>query len=382
MQVPLLDLKEQYRGLRDEILPVIEEICESQYFIGGPRVESFERAVAAYSGTSHAVGVASGTDALLVSLLALDIGPGDAVLTTPYTFFATVGCIWRTGATAVFADIDPDTFNLDPESVARVADEVARAGTLTLKAMIPVHLYGQCAPMSELLALADALGIAVIEDAAQAIGSEYLLAGEARRAGSMGHTGCFSFFPSKNLGGFGDGGMVVTNDDALAERLRRLRNHGMEPKYYHGEVGGNFRLDALQAGVLEVKLAHLDAWHEARRSHAAFYNAAFEGSVVEAPKAVYAENGLVNHHIYNQYVVRVPERDRVRQELLDSGIGCEIYYPLPLHMQRCFESLGYREGDFPVSEQAARDTLALPVYPEMTEEMLAAVAQGVLSKVG
>jgi dTDP-4-amino-4,6-dideoxygalactose transaminase len=382
MKVPLLDLKAQYRGLRDEIMPVIDEVCESQYFIGGPRVESFEKAVAAYSGTAHAVGVSSGTDALLASLMALDIGPGDAVLTTPYTFFATAGCIWRTGARPVFADIDPDTFNLDPESVAHVAEEIRRDGTLELKALLPVHLYGQCAPMAELLALADGLGLAVIEDAAQSIGSEYLLDGEVRRAGSMGTAGCFSFFPSKNLGGFGDGGMVVTNDEEVAERLRRLRNHGMEPKYFHAEVGGNFRLDALQAGVLEVKLAYLDRWHAARRAHAAYYESAFAGSSVCTPPAIYANSGLTNHHIYNQYVVRVPDRDRVRQELLDSGIGCEIYYPLPMHMQSCFESLGYAEGDFPVSEAAARETLALPVYPEMTEEMLSAVAGAVLDIVG
>ncbi len=366
MSVPLLDLKRQYAALKDEILPVIHEVCESQYFIGGPHVAAFESAVAAYCGTAHAIGVSSGTDALLISLMALGIGPGDGVLTTPYTFFATAGCIARLGAIPVFVDIDPVTFNLDPDQVAA---RLRAVGEIPIKALMPVHLYGQAADMARLNALASEFGIPVIEDAAQAIGCESPVeGGGAARAGSMGTLGCFSFFPSKNLGGFGDGGMVVTDRDDLAASMMRLRNHGMDPKYYHAEVGGNFRLDALQAAVLSIKLQYLDQWHAARRANAARYDAAFADSVIQTPAAVYRERGVTQYHIYNQYVVRVPNRDKVRAVLTDAGIGCEVYYPLPLHRQACFAHLGYAPGSLPISEQAAEQTLALPIYPELVQE--------------
>jgi len=371
MNVPLLDLKAQYAPLRDDIRAAIDEVCDAQSFILGPRVETFEEHIAAYCGAEHAVGVSSGTDALLAALMALDVGPGDGVVTTPYSFFATGGCIARLGATPVFVDIDPATFNIDPARVrALLEDPPERFRALRMKALAPVHLYGQCAAMDPLLALAAEHGLAVVEDAAQAIGAQYPGAAGPRRAGTMGDMGCFSFFPSKNLGGFGDGGMVVTNDGALADRLRRLRNHGSKPKYYHPEIGGNFRLDALQAAVLDVKLPHLDRWHARRRAHAARYNEAFAGSAVTTPAAVYEGRGLDVPHIYNQYVIRVPDRDAVRERLTAGGIGSEIYYPVPLHLQECFRALGYAEGSLPESERAARETLALPVYPELTDTML------------
>jgi dTDP-4-amino-4,6-dideoxygalactose transaminase len=379
--VPLLDLKPQYAGLRRELLQVIEELCDSQMFILGPRVEAFERSVAAYCGASYAVGVSSGTDAILAALMAVGVGPGDAVLTTPYTFFATAGCIARLGAIPLFADIDPVTFNLSPEAARRVVshppDRVARA---RLKAILPVHLFGQCADMDSFLALGEELGVPVIEDACQAIGAEYPGVQGTRRAGAMGLAGCFSFFPSKNLGGFGDGGLVTTNDAALAARLKALRNHGSEIRYYHTMVGGNFRLDALQAAVLQVKLPHLESWHSRRRENAAFYDRAFAGSAVKTPEAVY-RGRAVNFHIYNQYVVRVPRRDAVRARLQNAGIGCEVYYPVPLHLQACFRDLGYQPGDFPESERAATETLALPIYPELTDEQRTAVVQAVLEAV-
>ncbi|MBN1556757.1 MAG: DegT/DnrJ/EryC1/StrS family aminotransferase, partial [Lentisphaerae bacterium] len=389
--VPLLDLKAQYAALRDEIRPVLDAVCASQRFIMGPRVEAFERHAAAYCGTAEAVGVSSGTDALLAALMALDVGPGDAVITTPYSFFATAGSIARLGATPVFADIDPETYNLDPAAAeALLAALPERFRSLRPRVLMPVHLFGQTADMAPLLALAERYGLHVVEDACQAIGAEYpgprhaadgSAAHGVKRAGSLGDMGCFSFFPSKNLGGFGDGGLVTTNDTALAERLRLLRNHGAHPKYYHALVGGNFRLDALQAAVLDVKLPHLDAWHAARRAHAAFYDRALAGSPVRPPAAVYRDSGAAQYHIYNQYVVRVPDRDAVRAGLHEAGIGSEVYYPVPLHRQACFRELGYREGDLPVSERAARETLALPVYPELTESMTAYVADTLLKRV-
>ena len=378
MKIPLLDLKAQYARIREEVRQAIDDVCDAQYFILGPTVEAFERHVAEYSGTNHAIGVSSGTDALLVALMALDIGPGDAVVTTPYSFFATAGCIARLGATPVFADIDPATFNIDPGRVrALLKDPPARFGSLNFKAMIPVHLFGQMADMDELLEIAAEFELKVIEDAAQAIGSEYPSSTGVHRAGSMGDMGCFSFFPSKNLGGFGDGGMVTTNSDDLAARLRRLRNHGAEPKYYHSEIGGNFRLDALQAAVLDVKLKHLDSWHEERRTNAAHYNKLFEGTPVATPQAVYAGTAATNFHIYNQYVIRVPDRDTVRDRLKAADIGCEVYYPVSLSRQECFGYLGYAAGDMPLSEQAAGETLALPIYPELTTAMLDHVAKTV-----
>lgn len=362
MQVPLLDLKAQYATLKDEMLEAISGVLDTQVCIGGPLVAEFERRVAAVSNCRHAVGVSSGTDALLNALMSLEIGPGDEVITTPFTFFATVGCIVRVGARPVFADIDPRTYNIDP---ARIEECV----TPRTKAIIPVHLYGQMADMDPIMAVAERHGLAVIEDAAQAISATY----RGRKAGSVGTVGCFSFFPSKNLGGIGDGGMVVTNDADLYERLDLMRNHGAKPKYYHKYVGGNFRLDPIQAAALMVKLPHLDAWSEARRQHAAVYDALFAGTAVQTP---WISPDCVS--IYNQYVVRVPERDALCKHLGAKGIGHAIYYPVPAHLQECFANLGYGEGDFPESEKAAREVVALPVYPEMTAEMQRTVADAVL----
>ena len=381
--VPLLDLKAQYVGMRDEIRAAMDEVCDAQYFILGPKVTEFEAHVAEYCGTADAVGVSSGSDALLISLMALDIGAGDAVLTTPYTFFATVGAIVRLGAVPVFADIDPVSFNIDPESARLVAESMSEKNPgLKLKAIVPVHLYGQAAEMDALMELAKDFDLAVIEDAAQAIGVEYKSESGLKRVGSMGDTGCFSFFPSKNLGGFGDGGIVTTNDRELADKIRKLRNHGSAPKYYHKLVGGNFRLDALQAAVLDIKLGYLEAWHAKRRQNADFYAKLFAGTAVKTPQAAYRESGLTNYHIYNQFVVRVPNRDAARRALVDANIGCDIYYPVPLHMQECFANLGYVEGDFPVSEAAAAETLALPIYPELTESMQEYVAETLINAVG
>ena len=378
MNVPLLDLKPQYAPLREEIRKVLDEVCDSQYFILGPRVEAFEKQAAAYCGVPYAVGVSSGTDAILAALMAAGVGPGDAVLTTPYSFFATAGCVARLGAVPLFADIDPATYNLDPEQARRVLEAPpARFSGRPVKAILPVHLYGQVADMDPLLALGRAHGAAVIEDACQAIGAEYPSAAGARKAGALGLAGCFSFFPSKNLGCFGDGGLVTTSDPAFAARLKALRNHGSEVKYYHLTVGGNFRLDAIQAAVLSVKLPHLDDWHAGRRANAAFYESAFRVTAVRTPVEAYAQAGLAIPHIYNQYVVRVPDRDQVRRRLSEAGVGHEVYYPLPLHLQACFRDLGYREGDFPESERAARETLALPIFPELTESQRAAVAEAV-----
>lgn len=363
MKVPLLDLKAQYATIKDEVRSAVDAVFESQYFILGPEVDKLEKAVAEYSGAPYAVGVSSGTDALLVALLALDIGPSDEVITTPFTFFSSASVISRLGAKPVFVDIEPRTFNIDP-------GRIEKAVTPRTKAVIPVHLFGQCADMDPILAMAKKHGLKVIEDAAQTIGAEY----KGRKAGSMGEIGAFSFFPSKNLGGAGDGGMVVMKDRALYERVKTLRVHGMEPKYYHRELGGNFRLDALQAAVLSVKLPRLDGWSRARRANAEFYDANIrktglvEKGFVETPKAVYMARGDANHHIYNQYTLRVKDRDKLQAHLRSKEIGNEIYYPVPLHLQECFKSLGYGAGDFPASEKAAGEVLALPVYPELTEE--------------
>jgi dTDP-4-amino-4,6-dideoxygalactose transaminase len=384
MHVPLLDLKAQLQPLREEILAAVTEVVDSTRYIMGPRLEALEEEVAAYSGTQYGIGVSSGTDALLVSLMALGVGQGDLVITTPYTFFATMGVVLRLGARPVFVDIDPETYNIDPYLLDRTLEEHARAGK-SIKAMIPVHLYGQCADMASIVSLAEQYSIPVVEDAAQAIGAVYPGVEEGgpvrwQPAGSMGDVGCFSFFPSKNLGGIGDGGMVVTSDEALARRLRQLRMHGMAPKYYHAMVGGNFRMDPIQAAVLSVKLPHLPEWHRARRRNAARYNALFhEADLVAAqkvtlPKAVYSDlAGRETHepdfHIYNQYVLRVADRDGLKAFLDDAGVGNEIYYPLPLHQQECLAGLGYGDVSFPEAERAARETIALPVYPELTEEM-------------
>lgn len=369
MNVPLLDLKQQYAALEEPILKAIRDLCAQQAFILGPTVEQFEREVAAYCGVPHAVGMSSGTDALLIALMALEVGPGDAVITTPYSFFATAGSIARLGATPVFADIDPATLNIDPHAVQRILEgwSFSRYAALTPRVLMPVHLFGQMADMTALQKIASRAGLRIIEDAAQAIGSEYPVNRVGHKAGAIGDMGCFSFFPSKNLGGFGDGGMVVAKDDRLADTLRCLRNHGAAKKYYHTLIGGNFRLDAIQAAVLRVKLPHLDSWHEARRRNAARYDAAFAGTPIVPPTAIYRNSGVNHFHIYNQYVVRVPNRDSVLEGLRQAGIGAEVYYPKALHLQECFAHLGYHEGDMPHSEAAARETLAIPIYPELTE---------------
>ncbi len=366
MQVPLLDLKAQYAGLKEEMMPIISEVMDSQYFINGPAVKELEADIAEYCQTTTAIGVSSGTDALIVSLMSLGIGEqlpacrtGEScsgpheVITTPYTFFATAGSIWRVGAKPVFVDIDPVTFNIDPA-------QIEAAVTENTKAIMPVHLFGQCSDMDPILAIAAKHDLAVIEDAAQAIGAKY----KGKPAGSLGTTGCFSFFPSKNLGGLGDGGMVVTQDAELGEKLRQCRNHGSKPKYFHKWVGGNFRLDTLQAAGLRVKLKYLDSWHEGRRANAATYNELF-ADVEEVATPAIADT---NESIYNQYVIRVPKRDELREHLKANGVGCEVYYPLSLHEQECFAGLGYKKGDFPESEKAAAETLALPVYAELTDE--------------
>ncbi len=384
MAVPLLDLKAQYATIRDEVRKVVDAVFESQRFILGPEVEALEQEVAAYTGVAHAVGVTSGTDALLLALMALDVGSGDEVLTTPYTFFATAGAIHRLGATPIFADVDPVSYNLDPAALeAALRDRLARGGRV--KAIMPVHLFGLPADMVRIEALAARHGLPVIEDAAQAIGAEYAWppasgsSGRRRRAGAMGAVGCFSFFPSKNLGGAGDGGMCVTDDARLAERLKALRVHGSRKKYYHEEVGINGRLDALQAAVLRVKLRHLEAWHAARARNADRYRRLFREAGLAAPAGpvTLPSDGAPHRHVYNQFVIRVPRRDALVAHLHEAGIGCEVYYPVPLDRQACFAHLGYPEGAFPESERAARETLALPIYPELTEAQQAEVVEAI-----
>ncbi|HNY80479.1 MAG: DegT/DnrJ/EryC1/StrS family aminotransferase [Sedimentisphaerales bacterium] len=366
MQVPLLDLKAQYATIKDEVLAAVAEVLESQRCIGGPKVEELERQIAQVSDCQYAVGVSSGTDALLNCLMSLQIGPGDEVITTPFTFFATVGCIARVGARPVFVDIDPKTYNIDP-------DLIEAAITKDTKAIMPVHLFGQMADMDAIMDVAERYNLAVIEDAAQSITSTY----KGRKAGSIGTAGCFSFFPSKNLGGIGDGGMVVTNDEALYKRLVLMRNHGMEPKYYHKYVGANFRLDPIQAVALLVKLPHLDDWSQARRDNAAYYDKRFKGTVVQTP---YVSPDC--RTIYNQYCIRAPRRDEVVAHLQANRIGCEIYYPVPAHLQECFAYLGCKEGSFPASEKAAKEIMALPIYPELTDEMQDAVVDAILGFLG
>ena len=398
MKVPLLDLKAQYQTIKDEIKEAMEEVLDSQHFILGPKVEALEEAVASYCSCKYGVGVSSGTDALLIALMAESIGTGQGVVTVPYTFFSTAGCIYRLGARPFFVDIDPLTYNMDPDAIKRFIEAecdfdsssdvpVHKTSGIRIRAIIPVHLYGQCAPMDRIIEMAGEYNLVVIEDGAQAIGTEYPYAqsGEPMRAGSMGHFGCFSFFPSKNLGGFGDGGMVTTSDEEMAEKLKILRAHGSKPKYYHHLVGGNFRLDALQAAVLLVKLKHLNNWTNKRRQNAEYYKSLFQQSglvdkgFVTPPQAVWEKissrnfsnpqfeirNSKLVGHIYNQYVIRAKRRDELRAYLNEHGVGTEIYYPLPLHLQPCFAELGYEAGDFPESEKAAAETLALPIYPEL-----------------
>ena len=375
MQVPLLDLKPQYRPLAQEIQAAIEKVCASQAFILGPAVKELEARVAAYSQCRFGIGVSSGTDALLLALMALEIDRGDAVITSPFTFFATAGTIARTGAVPLFCDIDPATFNISPQALdaliqtqceRRNGQLLTRRGGLHVKALMPVHLYGQMADMPALMKIAQANGLRVIEDAAQAIGAED---GDRRRAGSYGDVGCLSFFPTKNLGAFGDAGMCVANDPELAERLDVLRVHGGKPKYFHSFIGGNFRLDELQGAVLNVKLKYLDEWTTGRQRNGAFYDRAFAradlGGAVQTPPLT--QRG---RHIYNQYVIRARDRDLLRQHLAAEGVGTEIYYPVPLHLQKCFAYLGHARGQFPESERAAEETLALPIFPELTETQL------------
>ena len=362
VRIPLLDLKAQYASLRPELLSAVSEVLESQVCILGPKVVELEEKVAALCDCRFALGVSSGTDALLAVLMSLGIGEGDEVITTPFTFFATAGSIARQGARPVFVDIDSGTYNID-------ASLIEAAITPRTKAIMPVHLYGQMADMDPIMSIAARYDLPVIEDAAQAITATY----RGRSAGTVGTAGCFSFFPSKNLGAAGDGGMIVTNDEEVYSMLSMIRGHGARPKYYHKYIGGNFRLDPLQAAILLVKLPHLSEWTVARQRNAAYYNARFQGTPVVAP--------WINERcesIYNQYVIRVPKRDKVVDHLHKAGIATEVYYPLPMHMQECFQYLGYRKGEFPRAETAAQEVLAIPCYPELTSEMLAYVADQVI----
>jgi len=384
MQVPLLDLKIQYKALKEEIEPKLLSICESQYFILGPDVNSFEEKLKEYCGSDYAIGCASGSDALVLALMAVDVKKDDEVLTTPYTFFATAGAIARINAYPVFIDIDKKSYNISPKLIEKFLEENSelKDGVLInkntkrkIKAIIPVHLYGQTADMEEILKIAKKYNLPVIEDSAQSIGSED---GKLnKRAGSMGDIGCFSFFPSKNLGAFGDAGALTVNDEKLNNRLKSLRVHGESKKYYHDEVGFNSRIAAIQAAVLEIKLKHLDSWTKGRQENAALYNknltAANCDGIIAVPEA---ENG--NRHIYNQYILRVKNRDGLMDYLREKNVGCAIYYPVPLHLQQCFEYLGYKEGDLPESEMAAKETIALPIYPELTSEQKNFVVETIL----
>lgn len=361
MKVPLLDLKPQYESIRKEVDDAIREVLSKSSFILGPYVEKFEKEITAYTGTKHAIGVASGTDAILISLMALGIKPGDEVITTPYTFFATAGSVSRLGAKPVFVDIDPDTYNINPGQITKEIND-------NTKAVIPVHLYGQCAEMDEILKIAGENGLKVAEDAAQSIGAEY----KERSSGSMGDTGCLSFFPSKNLGCCGDGGMVVTNNEEIAEKIKILRVHGSKPKYYHPVIGLNSRLDSIQAAILSVKLKYLERWAESRRINAIKYNELLKDTPVGTP---FVES--YNLHVYNQYVIRVNDRDGLQKHLAGKGIETALYYPLPLHLQECYRELGYKEGDFPEAEKAAKETLSIPVFPELKDEQLRHVAESI-----
>jgi dTDP-4-amino-4,6-dideoxygalactose transaminase len=391
MRVPLLDLSQQYAALAEPIRAEIDEVLSTQQFILGPKVEAFEAAIARYCGSPNAIGVSSGTDALLAVFMAMDLGPGDAVITSDYSFFATGSCVARVGATPVFIDIDPVTYNLSTTALERYLTESCRResdGSLRtskgdkLRAIVPVHLYGLCCEMEAILEIATRFGLEVIEDAAQALGAEYRFRGTIAKAGTMGSVGTFSFYPSKNLGAAGDAGMIICQDEAFAKRLRHCRQHGMEPRYYHHFIGGNFRLDELQAAILGVKLPHLDEWSAARRRVADNYRAEFERlgltDRITLPAEPYRDRGLTNHHIYHQYVIRTSRRDELRERLTQKEIGTAIYYPLGLHEQECFRYLGYRAGDFPEAERAAHETLALPIYPELSPEAVRYVAESVV----
>ena len=381
MRVPLLDLSEQYRALGDSIREATNDVLASGCFILGPKVEAFEKAMCAYCDTPHAIGVSSGTDALLAILMTLGIGHGDAVITTPYTFFATAGCIARVGARPLFADIDPETYNIRPSAIQECIEQNCQRDTdgtwktrsgERVRAMIPVHLFGLCCEMDTLLEIAERYRLDVIEDAAQAIGAEFPFSKRIARAGTMGKIGLFSFYPSKNLGAAGDAGMVICGDEKLAANLRTFREHGMQPRYFHHVVGGNFRLDEIQAAILAVKLPYLEKWAAARRTAADFYGAEFGRAGltqrISTPCEPYRNGGLTNHHVYHQYVIRAPMRDALREHLGKREIQTAIYYPLALQEQKCFAYLGYKKGDFPESERAACETLALPIYPEISRE--------------
>jgi dTDP-4-amino-4,6-dideoxygalactose transaminase len=381
MRVPLLDLSEQYRTLAEPIRAVIDAVLASHRFILGPQVEAFEKAICGYCNTPHAIGVSSGTDALLAILMALGIRRGDAVITTPYTFFATAGCIARVGAKPIFVDIDPETYNISPSAIQEYIEKNCQAGSNSelktrsgekIRAIIPVHLFGLCSEMDPIHQISEHYQLDVIEDAAQAIDAEYQFGEKTAKAGTMGEAGFFSFYPSKNLGAAGDAGMIVCRDDQLAKELRIFREHGMEPRYYHRAIGGNFRLDEIQAAILAVKLPHLESWSAARRAAADFYRAEFSraglAKKIVLPAEPYRKCGLTNHHIYHQYVVRTPMRDALREHLAKREIETAIYYPLGLHEQKSFAYLGYKRGDFPETESAARETLALPIYPEISRE--------------
>lgn len=381
MNVPLLDLKAQYQTLKNELDQALLRVAESQYFILGPDVNELEKNMTEFLGVKHAIGVSSGTDALLIALMAIDIKPGDEVIVPTYSFFATAGVVSRLNAVPIFADVDPVTFNLDP-------NDIEKRITPKTKAIVPVHLYGQSADMEPIMAIAKKHNLKVIEDGAQSISAQYK---DGKGTGTIGDIGCYSFFPSKNLGCFGDGGLVVTNDDALGERLKILRVHGGKPKYYHKTIGGNFRLDAIQAAVLNVKLPHLNSWSEGRRKNAELYTKFFieaglaeeegktaldENNKVLLPKPIYKNDGLLNYHIYNQYVIRVDDRDGLIKHLKENEIGSEIYYPVPFHKQECFQYLmadpntKMTMNDYPVADYAADHSLALPVYPELKEEQI------------
>jgi dTDP-4-amino-4,6-dideoxygalactose transaminase len=381
MRVPLLDFSEQYRSLAEPIREAIDDVLTSHRFILGPKGEAFERAICAYCKAPHAIGVSSGTDAFLAILMALEIGPGDAVVTTPYTFFATGGCIARVGAKPLFVDIDPITYNIRVSAIQECLEKNCRRHASgewktksgeKVRAIVPVHLFGLCCEMEAIHQISEHYEVDVIEDAAQAIGAEYSFSGKTASAGAMGDAGFFSFYPSKNLGAAGDAGMILCRDDHLARRLRIFREHGMEPRYYHRTVGGNFRLDEIQAAILAVKLPHLENWSAARRAAADFYGTEFARvgltEKILLPAEPYRDLGLTNHHIYHQYVIRTPMRDALRERLAKREIETAIYYPLGLHEQKCFAYLGYKHGDFPETERAARETLALPIYPEISRE--------------
>jgi dTDP-4-amino-4,6-dideoxygalactose transaminase len=366
MQVPILDLKAQYAAVRDEVMQAISGVCESQSFALGPAVAEFEERIAAYCASKHAIGVSSGTDALLVGLMALEIKPGDEVITTPFTFFATAGSIARLGAKPVFVDVEPDSYNIDANLIEEKVTEKTRA-------IIPVHLFGQLAQMKAIMEVAQRHNLAVIEDAAQAIGASQ----DGIKCGNFGDCGCFSFYPTKNLGGFGDGGLVTTDSETLAEKIKILRDHGQNPRYFYKAIGGNFRLDSVQAAVLNVKLRYLDGWNEKRRQNAALYDSFFADSPVKAPEI--AANNVSTYH---QYTVTVPERDRLQKFLAENQISSAIFYPKPLHLQDCFKELGYKPGDFPVAERLCREVLSLPVYPELSPDQIEYVAKTALEFYG